>query len=67
MHVYSYSEKVESPDLDAIHANVALSEMTNKTLLFCCWEQALARLCCIFEKQLLTADKIIFDAIASGA
>jgi hypothetical protein len=66
MVTYQYPNKVTCPDLALIHIDVASSEMTNKTVQWCRWDQDTGILIVCFESVLNESDKAILDTIVQN-
>ena len=65
MTTYHYSKATE-PSLDKIHADVAASDMTDKSIQWCRWDEEEADLEVVFQNELSTGDKAILDGIVAG-
>lgn len=63
--LYEYSNKVTMPDLDQIHLDVATSEMTDKTIEWCRWDELTEILKIVFTNTLSAPDKTILDGIVA--
>lgn len=61
--LYEYTGKVTMPNLDQIHLDVAASEMTDKTIEWCRWDEATGILKIVFTNTLSAPDKTILDNI----
>ena len=61
--LYEYTDKSTAPDLDQIHLDVVASEMTDKTIEWCRWDELTDILKIIFTNELIAGDKTILDAI----
>jgi len=61
--LYEYTDKVNMPDLDQIHLDVASSVMTDKTIEWCRWDELTNILKVVFTNTLIAGDKTILDAI----
>ena len=64
--LYEYTNKTTMPNLDQIHLDVASSEMTDKTIEWCRWDELTEILKVIFTNELIVADKTILDTIATN-
>lgn len=63
---YIYENKVNSPNLDQIHLDVASSDMTDKTIEWCRWDEDIQKLKIIFTNELSVEDKTLLDTIVSN-
>jgi len=61
--LYEYTNKTTMPNLDQIHLDVAASEMTDKTIEWCRWDELTDILKVVFTNTLIAGDKTILDAI----
>jgi len=61
--LYEYTDKTSMPNLDQIHLDVAASEMTDKTIEWCRWDEATEILKTVFTNELIVGDKTILDGI----
>lgn len=62
---YYYTKEDQSPDLWAVHEAVALSEMTNKDIAYCRYDEDTKLLKVIFTSSLSIEDETILDRIIS--
>lgn len=60
--IYYYT-KQSNPDLDKIHTDVEGSDMTNKDLEWCRWDEKYNRLMIVFIEELSSEDKSKLDLI----
>jgi len=51
------------PDLNRIHDNIFQSNMTNKSILYCNWNEKNRELYIIFDVELNNNDKSLLDSI----
>jgi len=61
--LYEYSGKINAPNLDQIHLDVATSEMIDKVIEWCRWDELTALLKVVFTNELVVGDKTILDGI----
>jgi len=61
--LYEYTDKTSMPNLDQIHLDVASSEMTDKTIEWCRWDELTSLLKVVFTNELIAGDKTILDGI----
>jgi len=61
--LYEYTDKTSMPNLDQIHLDVAASEMADKTIEWCRWDELTDVLKITFTNELITGDKTILDGI----
>jgi len=61
--LYEYTDITIAPDLDQIHLDVIASEMTDKTIEWCRWDELTDILKITFTNTLIAGDKTILDAI----
>ena len=66
MALYEYQDKQTCPNLDQIMIDVETSEMTNKSINRCKWEESLELLYVYFDTDLDTSDKDILDTIVAN-
>jgi hypothetical protein len=66
METYEYINVVNIPDLLGIHEDVASSEMTNKDIEFCRWDEDIATVKVIFAEALSPEDLAILDGIVAS-
>ena len=60
---YTYSLASESPNLDFIHEQVAISTMVDKQIDYCRFDEDEQLLQVIFFNELSAEDKLILDGI----
>ena len=65
MTEYTYTDKATSPDTSGIHADVAASAMSDKSLEYCNWAEEDATLRVFFANSIDAGDKTILDGIVS--
>jgi len=61
--LYEYTNKATAPGLDQIHLDVAASEMTDKTIEWCRWDELTEILKVVFTNTLSAPDKTILYGI----
>lgn len=61
--LYEYTGKITMPNLDQIHLDVAASEMTDKAIEWCRWDEVTEILKVVFTNELIAGDKTILDGI----
>jgi len=66
MTIYEYNNITNSPDLNYIQNSVLESEMTNKTIEHCRWDENNSILVVAFTNSLSGEDKTILDTIVSN-
>jgi hypothetical protein len=66
MVTYEYNNVVNSPNLEYIQEEVLESEMTNKTIEYCRWNEENSILLVVFTNSLSGDDKAILDTIISN-
>jgi hypothetical protein len=63
---YFYNNIIISPNLDGIHSDVVISEMINKYILWCRWDQDIEELKIEFDTTLSSSDKNLLDNIVEN-
>jgi len=63
---YFYENKINSPNLDGIHSDVASSAMTDKAIEWCRWDKATENLKVVFTNSLSAEDKTLLDTVISN-
>jgi len=66
MATYTYTKTAE-PNLEAIHDGVAGSEMMDKSILYCHWDEGAELLEVVFSGSLSDSDKAILDGIVEAS
>ena len=63
---YEYENKITSPNLDDIHLDVSASDMVDKSIEYCRWDEKTQLLKVIFTNELSSGDKNKLDIIISN-
>ena len=66
MVIYEYNSIINSPNLEYIQEEVLESEMTNKTIEYCRWNEENSILLVFFTNSLSGDDKAILDTVVSN-
>ena len=64
---YEYTNKATAPSLSTIHDDVATSEMTDKNIVYCRWDEDTEILKVVWTDTLSAGDKTILDGIVTSA
>lgn len=64
---YEYHDITSDPGLERIHTEVAASEMTDKNIEGCRWDETPALLQVWWTEELSALDKTMLDGIVAGA
>lgn len=63
---YLYDNIAEVPNLDGIHQGVSASDMSDKSLEWCRWDEMTKKLKVVFTNSLSSEDKLKLDSIVSN-
>lgn len=63
MEEYQYPDKATGPSLSGIHDDVAISEMTDKNISYCRWDEDTELLRVYWDDALSGEDESILDQI----
>jgi hypothetical protein len=63
---YIYNNKLLSPNLDQIHIDISNSEMIDKSIEWCRWDEDTTILQVKYTNVLSSEDKIILDQIVEN-
>jgi len=64
--LYEYTDKTTIPNLDQIHLDVASSEMVDKIIEWCRWDELTDIIKVMFTNILIAGDKTILDTIVES-
>ena len=63
---YLYENIVESPNLDKLHLDVAISTMTDKNIQWCRWDEDITTLKVVFDNILSHEDENLLAGIVQN-
>ena len=64
--LYEYDDIADSPDTKQIHIDVGLSEMTDKNIEYCRWDEDTEILKVYWTDELSSGDKGLLDTIVAN-
>ena len=66
MTVYIYENKITTPNIDQIIVDVSMSEMIDKNIQRCRWEESEVKLYVYFDTDLIQSDLDILNGIVAN-